>query len=541
MTGKLSIATLSMIGSLATLNIFGLLAVVGSGHVQMKSLGTRQVRTVQSDKVTFTHDVAPILYQNCTSCHRTGEVAPFPLVSYDDAAKRAHLIASVSTSKYMPPWKAEAQECSFIGERRLSNEQIATLQNWANSGAPEGRAADLPKVPNYPVGWNLGQPDLVVQPVAPYNLAADGDDVYRCFVIPTHDANDRFLSAIEVHPGNSRVVHHVIVYIDTTGRAEELAGNDPNHSYTSFGGPGFAPTGALGGWVPGYDNRKYTNGIGILLPKGADIVLQVHYHKDGKPETDLTKVGLYYSTEPIDKRERNLALINPFIRIPAGDANHEETTNITVPEDITAVGITPHMHLLGHDMIVTAKRPDGSTVQLIKVDDWDFNWQLRYVYQHPISLPKGTVLSLTSHYNNSADNPRNPNTPPKLVTWGEQTTDEMCIAFLTYTVDAEHITKGVTVEDQGLEMKQMRAEVDEDLLKAYDTDGDGKLDKTELAAVISSFLNKNGHADPNGIDPMAAATKVMAFFDADGDGKLDQEELDNALQFMEKFKSGGGL
>jgi Ca2+-binding EF-hand superfamily protein len=519
----------------------GLLAVAASGIGHMGNGRTHKSLAPEAPAVTFTHDVAPILYQNCTSCHHSGEVAPFPLVSYDDAARRAHLIASVSQSKYMPPWKAEPQACAFVDERRLTPKQLDTLQQWADNGAPEGKPTDLPKLPAYPVGWRLGTPDLVLQPVAPYNLAADGDDVYRCFVIPTHEGKDKYLSAIDIHPGNSRVVHHVIAYLDTTGRAEELAGNDPNHSYTSFGGPGFTPAGALGGWVPGYNSSKYTNGVGIFMPQDADIVLQVHYHKDGKPESDLTKIGLYYATTPIDKRERALALINPFIRIPAGAANHEESSTITVPENITAIGITPHMHLLGHDMTVTAKRPDGSTLQLIKVDDWDFNWQLRYQYQTPIALPKGTVLTLTSHYNNTADNPRNPNNPPKLVTWGEQTTDEMCIAFLTYTVDSEHITKGVTSGEASLEMKEMRQEIDVDLMKAYDANGDGELDKTELAAVIQSFLNKRGNSTPSDMDPVAIAGKVITFFDADGDGKLSQEELDNALQFMQNFKKGGVL
>lgn len=499
--------------------------------------------TSKAGEITYTRDIAPILYQNCAECHREGEVAPFPLVTYDDAAKRAHLIEAVTASRYMPPWKADPQPCAFVGERRLTDDELAAIKSWAIRGAPEGNAADLLALPSYPSTWRLGRPDVVLQPSAPYHLAADGSDVYRCFVLPTASNEDRFLSAVEIHPGNGHVVHHVIVYLDSSGRARQLAGNDPSHSYTSFGGPGFPPSGAIGGWVPGDDTKKLPDGIGYFLPKNADIVLQVHYHKDGKPEDDLTQIGLFYTTAPVDKRVRTLMVINPFIRIPGGAPNYGTSASYTVPEDVTVLGVTPHMHLLGHDMTVTARRPDGSGLQLVKVPDWDFNWQLRYAYQQPFQLPKGSIISLTAHYDNTTSNPRNPNSPPHLVTWGEQTTDEMCIAFVTCTVDSEHLTRGVAAKDRLVLFQSLRDEVIDDIFREYDTNHDGKLDASELQGIVETLANQGaayGREPSASFDPAAASKTIIALFDVDGDGTLDRKELGTALQFLQSLRGKSG-
>lgn len=390
---------------------------------------------------TFDKDIAPIVYKNCAVCHRAGEVAPFPLLTYHDVSKRAKQIARVTEERIMPPWKAEEGFGQFANDRHLTAAQIAIVRQWVDSGMPEGNGADLPAMPKFPEGWSLGKPDLVLEPDEAYTLGAEGPDLYRCFVVPTGLKEDHYIQAIEVRPGNRKVVHHVIVHFDTTGKARELDAADPGPGYTSFGGVGFKSGGMIGGWAPGNFPSLLPDGIGRLLPKNADLVLQVHYHRSGKVETDRTKVALYFARGPVDKRIRSFPLAKFLLRIPPGDSNYVVHASLPVRYDVTAYRVTPHMHLLGKDMKVTATLPDGRVLPLVHVENWDFNWQTGYVFKTPIQLPKGSRVDLEAHYDNSSDNPVNPNNPPRFVTWGEQTTDEMCIAFLSYTLDHEHLLR----------------------------------------------------------------------------------------------------
>jgi len=398
---------------------------------------------VKRSSVTYTRDVAPILQQNCLVCHRKGEVAPFSLETYEQAVAWAQQIKLYTSNRKMPPWKADSQG-EFVNERRLTDKQIATLAAWANFGTPKGDPKHLPPAPKFPSGWRLGQPDVVIQMPEPYHLEADGRDVYRCFVIPTNYSEDRYLSAIEFHPGNRTVVHHVIAYIDTSGAARKLDEKDPGPGYsTTGGGPGFMPTGFLGGWAPGNEPRLTPEGIGILLPKGADIVLEIHYHKSGKPEVDQTQAGLYFCKSPVNKRMRILPVVNLFIKIPAGAENHTEKAAMPIWQDVTFHSVMPHMHLLGRSMRVYVEFPDKTEKQLVYVPEWDFNWQITYQFREPIKVPKGSVVRLVAIYDNSEKNPNNPHKPPKEVRWGEQTTDEMCLAFIGYTVDSEQLAAGL--------------------------------------------------------------------------------------------------
>ncbi|MBV9849985.1 MAG: ascorbate-dependent monooxygenase [Armatimonadetes bacterium] len=394
---------------------------------------------LKAGAVTYAKDIAPILDQKCVTCHRAGEVAPFALTSYADVKSRAAFIAAVTRSRTMPPWKA-ASHGEFADERQLTDAQIALIQKWSAEGAPLGDPQAVPPTPHFSSGWQLGAPDAEFQPARSYTLAAEGNDVYRCFVVPTHFSEDRWVSAMQVRPGNAKIVHHVIVYLDSKGRGRQLEA-ETHDGNPGFNGVGFSATGALGGWAPGNEPRLLPPGVGIQLPKGADIVVQVHYHKDGRPETDLTRLGLYFAKGPVDKR-LGIYPLAAWLWIPPGDAHYVTHSDLTVPADSTLLEVMPHMHLLGRTMTVTAARPDGTKQSLVNVPDWDFNWQSTYVYKQPVNLPKGTKIHLTATYDNSASNPRNPTSPPKLVTWGEQTTDEMCIAFLFYTVDAEHLSQG---------------------------------------------------------------------------------------------------
>ncbi len=471
--------------------------------------------------VTFAKDVAPIIYDKCATCHHTGEVAPFNLMSYADAKDKAKTIAEATGEKFMPPWQAKSHG-EFANERILTSDEIQTLKDWADQGAPEGDPSAVPPAPKFKSGWKMGQPDFVGKPSESYTVAAEGDDEYRCFVLPTNFDTGRFVTGVDVRPGNHKIVHHVILYVDTNGVAKKLEGKDGKPGYASFGGPGFAPTGALGGWVPGLDPQDAAKGTGIWLPKGADIVMQVHYHRDGKAETDDTQVGLYFNKAPVDKRIRFGSLDNLMINIPAGDSHYEVKAAMTVPSNITVFDVIPHMHWLGHDMTVVATFPDGKKETLVDVQGYDFNWQTRYTYKKPVELPKGTRLNLVAHYDNSTANIHNPNNPPKRVTFGEQTTDEMCFAFFNYTVDAEHLTKGKASSAEDLDSDSVQGIVDM-IFSNFDKDGDGKLNLEELTDVIKFFQGTSKAA--GGVDPATAAKFVMSMFDKDHDGKLSREEV----------------
>lgn len=423
-----------------TLGLFGLAVLaVGGARAVPKTHRAAFQKAIKPQTVTYAKDIAPILYQNCTTCHRAGEAAPLTLASYADAKKRAAQIAIVTNSRQMPPWKADSHG-EFQDERRLTDAQIAQLKRWADSGAPEGNPQQTPPVPHFPAGWALGQPDLIVTPSEAYTVAAEGRDVYRCYVIPTHFAEDRYVSTLDVHPGNRAVVHHTIAYVDTSGaaRQKEDATHDGSPGYPEFGGLGFLPAGMLGGWAPGSLPHPLPTDTGILLPKGADIVLEVHYHKDGKPETDRTQVALYFNKGQVARPVHLFPLVNTGLRLPPGDKDCVVKASLPVVINTTLLTIFPHMHVLGRQMTVTATLPDGTQKMLVDVPDWDFNWQGFYAYKQPVHLPAGSRINLVAHYDNSADNPRNPSSPPKEVKWGEQTTDEMCLCYLGFTVDAEH-------------------------------------------------------------------------------------------------------
>jgi hypothetical protein len=388
--------------------------------------------------------VAPILYQNCVTCHRRGEVAPFALETYPQARTWAQAIKTMTASRKMPPWKA-ASNGEFHNERHLTGAEITTLAAWADAGAPRGDPKLLPPRPQFASGWKLGEPDLVVEMPETYELGPEGRDLYQCFVIPTQFGENRYVSAVEVQPGNRNIVHHVIGFLDTSGTARKLDAADPAPGFpnpTPGNAPGFAPAGMLGGWAPGNDPRHLPPGVGNLLPRGADIVMEVHYHRNGKTEKDRTRLGVHFVKGPVEKRFRMDGVINRTFRIPPGDAAHVVQGRTTLPRDVTVLSVTPHMHVIGRTMKAVAILPDGKEKVLIDVPDWDFNWQLTYTFKEPVKLPQGTRIEVAARYDNSTGNPNNPNRPPREVTWGEQTTDEMLVFFFGYTVDAERLTGG---------------------------------------------------------------------------------------------------
>jgi hypothetical protein len=387
---------------------------------------------------TFSNEVVRIFQQHCQNCHREGDIAPFPLVTYADAKPRAALIKFMIETKKMPPWKP-AEGCGdFKDERRLTDAEISTISKWVAAGAPEGNRADLPPAREFPTDWILGQPDLVLANAEPYTPPA-GTDTYRCFTIPTNTTAMKYVKAIDTRPGDRETVHHVLSFIDTTGASAALDEQDPGPGYTCFGGPGFNLTGTLGGWAPGSRPLELPAGTGFELPANARVVLQVHYHPHhGDPEPDQTQVAVYFADEKPAKIMRIVPIANTTFTIPPNDPNYrvEAELPIRVPFPLKLWFIAPHMHLLGRKMRVEMTPLNSDQSQcLIDIPDWDFNWQGSYAYENPVDIPAGARLSLTAYYDNSVNNPRNPNNPPKPVSWGEATTDEMCLAFLGVTIE----------------------------------------------------------------------------------------------------------
>ncbi len=393
-----------------------------------------------ADTPTFNKDVAPILFQNCVSCHRPGEAAPFSLLTYVDAQKKAKSITRVTHERYMPPWQAEPNDFPFVGERRLTDTQIATIQKWVEGGAPQGIGFP-PLAPKFTEGWQFGQPDLVLKMTEAYSVPAEGRDIYQNFVIPMGLKEDKYVTAVEFRPGNRKILHHSILYTDTSGTARKLDDEFAGPGYRKFGGPGFQPSGTLGGWVPGATPHPLTNGTARIVHKGSDLVLASHFHPSGKAETEQSEIGLYFAKQKPQKLMVTIPLMSFLLDIPPGKKDYITSATFNVPIDIQVIGIWPHAHLLGKEIRVTATFPDaagkptGPKKDLIWIKKWDFNWQDQYQYKTPVKLPRGTQVVMTHTYDNSTDNPANPSTPPKRVRWGEQTTDEMAICFVNAVPD----------------------------------------------------------------------------------------------------------
>jgi mono/diheme cytochrome c family protein len=385
------------------------------------------------EPVTFNKHVAPILWANCASCHHAGAVGPFPLVTYKDAVRRAKFIRDVTASHRMPPWRAEPGFGPFENERRLSAADLRTLARWVEAGAPEGDPGDRLSPPAFPTGWQLGEPDLILRMPATFTVPASGPDVYRCFVIPVPTTEDRMVAAVEFRAGNRRAIHHASFFLDDQGQGRKLErqAKDGQAGYTSFGGPGFAPLGGLGGWSLANLPRYLPDGTGMILPKGADLVMQVHYHPTGKEETDRSELGIYFCKKPATKFVTTFQARTTDIAIPPGEKRHRVTcASPPLPADVTVLTVTPHMHFLGREITATAVLPDGRELPLVGIKDWDFHWHERYLFRSPPRLPKGTVIRVEAFYDNSADNPKNPNSPPKLVRYGNNLTDEMVSCHL---------------------------------------------------------------------------------------------------------------
>jgi hypothetical protein len=375
--------------------------------------------------ITFAKDVAPILFQQCATCHRSGGSAPFELLTYDEARKHGKDIGRVVASRIMPPWQPEHGYGEFENERRLTDLQIAVVERWIEQGTPEGDRADLPAAPKFNNEWQLGVPDLTLDLPA-YILPADGKDIYFNFVTPIPTGKNRYVAGVEFLPGN-RAVHHAFIEIDETAAARRLAAKSNPPGFLGMDVPESVamPGGQLLGWQPGKIPSLNPPGLAWILRTNTDLVLQAHMNPTGKPETIQPKLGFYFTDQPPTNASFRIRLTSLNLDIPPGVSNYVTEVSYTLPVDVNVVRVGAHAHYLAKDMQGFAILPNGEKKWLLWIKDWDFKWQGDYKYKQPVYLPKGSRLLLKFTYDNSTNNIRNPFNPPRRTLWGLQTTDEM--------------------------------------------------------------------------------------------------------------------
>lgn len=385
---------------------------------------------VHAGPVTFAHDIAPIVYGHCVSCHRPGESGPFSLLTYEDVKKHAAQIATVTHSRFMPPWLPEAGYGDFADENRLTPDQIRTIADWVQQGTPEGPEAEIPPLPKLTEGWQLGEPDLIVEAPKTFTLQAEGTDVYWNFVLTPQIMRRRDVKAVEVRPGEKKIVHHSNLIIDRSGWGHEqeaspgagFAGMELTNRRSVFD----PDDGHFLFWRPGGAPYIEPDGLAWTLDPGNDLILNTHMRPDGKPEQIRPEVGLYFTDKPQTKFPMLLQLEHDGnINIPPGVRDFPVSDDFKLPLDVDVLSVFAHAHYLATLMEAYATLPDGSRKWLIRIPNWDQNWQSVYRYKQPVFLPKGSVISMRYHYDNSAANVRNPNHPPKRVEAGNHATDEM--------------------------------------------------------------------------------------------------------------------
>lgn len=380
-----------------------------------------------AESVTFNQHIAPIVFQHCASCHRPGEAAPFPLLSFEDVTKKGKTVAAAVESKLMPPWKAEPVSYPYRDERRLSTEQIALIQSWVKNGMPEGDGPK-PAPPQFSSGWALGEPDLVVEMPKEFKIPAEGADIYRNIAVPLGLSEDKWVTAIDMKSTARAAVHHVLYFADPSGKSHaKQQGEQPGFAGMRPGGNSTVP---LGGFAVGAQPKHFPEGFAMRVPKGSDLVMQFHFHPTGKAEAEKARIGLYFAKEaPARKMTRiqmppHYALFSG-LDIPPGHKNYVIRDSFTLPVAVDGIGVSAHAHYIAKEMKLTATLPGGDVKTLLWIKDWDFAWQDRYYFKELVALPKGTELEAEIHWDNSANNPRNPSSPPIRVRWGEESKDEM--------------------------------------------------------------------------------------------------------------------
>jgi hypothetical protein len=432
--------------------------ILALAAVTMVSFSVRAIeQQAPTPTPTFAKDVAPILYNNCTSCHRAGEMAPMSLITYDEVRPWARSIRENVRNGVMPPWHVDAPAGKFVNDRRLTDDEKDTIVRWVNGGSPKGNLADLPPVPEYQRGWSIGTPDAIVRMATPFRVPSEGEVEYQYFEAPTNLTEDRWVQAMEIRPGSRQHVHHILVYArepNPTPRPPVLrpiaypappprdknavgpAGQQPQSSSTQGvgrRGPLFAST------APGTNATVLTPGTAMMLKAGSILTFQIHYTTNGQAGTDVSMIGFKFAKEPPAIEVRATAMINNRFAIPPGASDHSVPAGLEALADITIYRLAPHTHLRGKSWQHKVTYPDGRTETVLSVPRYDFNWQTDYVFVEPLKLPKGSKLESMAVYDNSKANKANPD-PKAEVRWGDQTWEEMQYTAVTYSVDATGTT-----------------------------------------------------------------------------------------------------
>jgi Flp pilus assembly protein TadD/mono/diheme cytochrome c family protein len=420
--------------------------------------------------VVYTKHVAPLLNARCGTCHHPGGSAPFSLTTYADAKRRATQIAEVTRKRLMPPWKADPANGPFIGQHPLGAAEIAILQRWIDEGAAEGDPRDLPPLPAWSEGWQLGKPDLIITLPHAYTLPPEGTDVFRIFTLPIPVETTRFVRGLEFRPGNAKVVHHANIRVDATPASRRLDAADPAPGYDGLiARSAMYPDGHFLGWTPGQLAPLLPDDLAWRLNANTDLVVELHMQPSGRAETVAPSIGLYFGDTPPSRTPAMLRLGRQNIDIPAGDARYVVTDWYVLPVDAEVHAVQPHAHYRARDVRGEATLPDGSIRSLIDITDWDFRWQHVYRFVTPIRLPKGSRLSMRYTYDNSSSNPRNPERPPARARWGQRSSDEMGDLWIQVLTrdrsDLERLTRDfgpkVAAEDvRGYEMEIARHPAD---------------------------------------------------------------------------------
>ena len=386
----------------------------------------RKRKPREKAEVTFHRDVLPILQNRCQQCHRRGELAPFDLAEYADVSNWAETIKEVVEARRMPPWLAHPEHGTFVNDASLPAEELSTLVRWVDQGAPEGDARQAPSPPQWQTGWNIGEPDAVFTMPTAFQVSTQGTIDYQHVAVSEVFTEDKWVQAVECRAGNPAVVHHILALL-----------HDPTNEKQSQNG---LRGGFFAAAAPGTMFQVFPPGQAKKIPKGSQLVLQLHYTANGTAQEDRSKVGVIYSKEPPQHEIRTYALADPKFKIPPGDGDYTRSRTITLPVDLEITELFPHLHLRGKSFEFRAKYPagyeNGREQVLLQVPRWDFNWQLTYRFQQPLKLPRGTQLTIKAVWDNSAGNPNNPD-HRQSVGWGDQTWNEMFVGYANYIVPAE--------------------------------------------------------------------------------------------------------
>ena len=391
-----------------------------------KAVALQTSEQTSDAEVTFTRDISPIIFSACASCHHPGGPGPFGLTTYDEVRRRATQIAQVTKSRFMPPWKVEPGVGHFVGQRPLTDREIDLIEQWAKTGAPEGDPKQLPPLPKFADGWLLGEPDLIVKPDAPFVLPAQQTDAFRIFAIRVPITKRTYVTGIEFHPGNARVVHHANIRVDRTESTRKLDEADPLPGYDGLM-PRTAeyPEGHFLGWTPGQVAPLVQPELAWPLDPGSDLVVQLHMQPSGAVEEVLPEIVFYFTDRAPQRTPTILRIGSQGIEIPPGESNHVIRDSYELPVDVQLLAVQPHAHYRAKEIRGVARLPDGTSRVVMHIKDWDFRWQHVYRHEAPIALPRGTRLQMEYTYDNSDRNPRNPELPPARVFWGQRSKDEM--------------------------------------------------------------------------------------------------------------------